>query len=325
MIRKGPIVVVAVLVVMLAVPAHAQTTAPAPAAPPAVRQIDRNDLRRQIYVMEGALTRAVSFGAQQLNREIRSVMPEMIALSGEPQARGVYLDGYGVFFDVGVPILHQSMVWSFRQMLGQDVKGVAEALNVLKQNAKEVNSARRTAIENAIARLELQIGPLADATGSDLGLQTLRPNTPALGVGAASLLGNESSRPPAPTGGGTPSATADANVLEGQTQAQAVPQTIDKKKYMQDPNAINRAYTDAVQRELIEAMLDYSVPMAIAPDEFLTVGARDNMQRDSLAPPDPHEEVVTILLRIKGSDLAAFRAGQIDRAEARKRVQVREF
>jgi hypothetical protein len=324
MIRKGSIVVIAVLVVMLALPAHAQTTESAPAAPAAVRQIDRNDLRRQIYVMEGALTRAVSFGAQQLNREIRSVMPEMIALSGEPQARGVYLDGYGVFFDVGVPILHQSMVWTFRQMLGQDVKGVAEALNVLKQNAKEVNSARRTAIENAIARLELQIGPLADATGSDVGIQTLNPNAPARGVGAASMLGNEGSRPPAPPVAASPPAPSDL-VVQGQTQGQVAQQTFDKKKYLQDPNAINRAYTDAVQRELVEAMLDYSVPMAIAPDEFLTVGARDNMQRDSLAPPDPHEEVVTILLRIKGSDLAAFRAGLIDRAEARKRVEVREF
>ena len=49
------------------------------------------------------------------------------------------------------------------------------------------------------------------------------------------------------------------------------------------------------------------------------------MQRDTLAPPDPYEEIVTILLRIKGADLAAYRAGQIDRDEVRKRVQVREF
>ena len=49
------------------------------------------------------------------------------------------------------------------------------------------------------------------------------------------------------------------------------------------------------------------------------------MQRDNLAPPDPHEEIVTILLRIKGSDLAAYRAGQIDRDQVRKRVQVQEF
>ena len=48
------------------------------------------------------------------------------------------------------------------------------------------------------------------------------------------------------------------------------------------------------------------------------------MQRDSLAPADPYEEVVTILLRIKGADLAAYRAAQIDRDEVRRRVQIRE-
>jgi hypothetical protein len=323
--RTGLIVALAVLIVPLALPAHAQTPATDPTLPAAVRQIDRTELRRQIYVMEGALTRAVSFGAQQLNREIRSVMPEMMAVSGEPQARGVYLDGYGVFFDVGVPILHQSMVWTFRQMLGQDVKGVAEALAVLKQNAKETTGARRTAIENAIARIELQIGPLADSTGSDLGFQSLRPTTPAVGVSSSSILGLEDSKAAAQSAGGNPAARSESAASEDQSQLKGQTQAIDKKKYIQDPNAINRAYTDAVQRELIEAMLDYSIPMAIGPDEFLTVGARDNMQRDSLAPPDPHEEVVTILLRIKGSDLAAFRGGQIDRAEARKRVQVREF
>ena len=47
--------------------------------------------------------------------------------------------------------------------------------------------------------------------------------------------------------------------------------------------------------------------------------------RDSLAPQDPLEEVVTFLLRIKGGDLAAYRAGRIDREEAMKRVQIREF
>ena len=98
------------------------------------------------------------------------------------------------------------------------------------------------------------------------------------------------------------------------------------RKYLQDPNAMNRAYTESVQNALIDAMHRLQrCRCAIRPDEFLTVAARDNMQRDTLAPLDPCEEVVTILLRIKGSDLAAYRAGQIDRAELRKRIEVREF
>jgi hypothetical protein len=106
--------------------------------------------------------------------------------------------------------------------------------------------------------------------------------------------------------------------------AQATARALDRK-YFQDPNAVNRAYTDAVQNALIDTIVDYAVPTAIKPQEFLTIAARDNMQRDTLAPPDPYEEVVTLLLSIKGSDLAAYRAGQIDAAEVRRRVQIREF
>jgi hypothetical protein len=43
-----------------------------------------------------------------------------------------------------------------------------------------------------------------------------------------------------------------------------------------------------------------------------------------LQPGDPYD-ASTILVRIKGSDLAAFRAGEIDRDEARRRVEVKEY
>ena len=97
------------------------------------------------------------------------------------------------------------------------------------------------------------------------------------------------------------------------------------RKYFQDPNAINRAYTESVQNALIETIVEQAHPLAIRPEEFLTIAARDNMQRDTLAPSGSFEEVVTILLRLKGSDLAAYRAGQIDEAELRKRIEIREF
>lgn len=311
MTRTGSIVVAMLLIVTLVASAHAQTQPPAPTAPPGItRPIDRSDLRHQIYVMEGALMRAVAFGAQRLNREIRSVVPEMMTLSGEPQARGVYLDGYGVYFDVGVPILHQSMVWSLRNMLGQDDKGLVDALNVIKQQAKEAQTpATRTALDNAIARIELGLGPLS----SNNKLPQLQFPT-ALSADKSSDKSVEAATVPSevPPTPGIPPPTPPAL------------QQIDRK-YLQDPNAINRAYTTSVQNALVDAMIEYSLPMALGPDEFLTVGARDDMPRDSLAPRDPYEEIVTIVLRIKGSDLAAYRAGHIDRAEARKRVQVREF
>jgi hypothetical protein len=290
------------LILTLASVAHAQTPTPAPTPPPAVtRPVDRNDLRRHVYVMEGALVRAVSFGGQRLSREIKSFVPEMMAVSGEPSARGVYLEGYGVFFDVGVPVLHQSMAWSLRTMLRQDEQGLNQTIEILKQQAKAARTpGERSAIENTITQLELQRNPFGTQGQVP---QLALPRTPAPDAGLGAPVSN-SEAPPAMT--------------------MPAPRTIDFK-YLSDPNAINRAYTDSVQRALIDAMIDFSLPISIAPDEFLTVAARDNMPRDSLAPPDPYEEVVTVLLRIKGSDLAAYRASQIDREEVLKRVQVREF
>src|SRR6187401_345084 len=99
---------------MIAVP----DPVPAP-PPPAQKPINLAEIRHHIYVMEGALARAVDYGAKQLNREILAVMPGVFMLEGEARARGVHLDGYGVFFDVRVPMMRQSMVWSLRMMLDQ--------------------------------------------------------------------------------------------------------------------------------------------------------------------------------------------------------------
>jgi hypothetical protein len=92
--------------------------------------------------------------------------------------------------------------------------------------------------------------------------------------------------------------------------------------WAKDPN---RAYTEAVTRALVDAMIDYSTPMILGPDQWLTVAARDDEGRDSMAPQDPLDEVVTMIYRIKGSDLQAYRTGKIDRDEVRKRVQITQF
>ncbi len=301
MSRTASFFVTVALILTLASVAHAQTPTPTPAptAPPSVaRVVDRSDIRRHVYVMEGALVRAVSFGGQRLTRQIKSVVPEMLAVSGEPHARGVYLENYGVFFDVGVPVLHQSTIWGLQNFLRQDDQGLIQTIEFLRQQSKGARSpAERAAIDNTIRRLEMQKNPFA-------------------GVQTQAQINFPGSTPPADQ--------QIAATTVNETRPAEPERTIDFK-YLTDPNAINRAYTESVQQALIDAMIDFSVPIIIAPEEFLTVAARDNMPRDSLAPPDPYEEVVTVLLRIKGSDLAAYRASQIDRVEVLKRVQVREF
>lgn len=86
-----------------------------------------------------------------------------------------------------------------------------------------------------------------------------------------------------------------------------------------DPHS---SYTEAVKNALIDAMLDYSLPMDIGQDEWLTVAARDS---EGPLTPDEIYDASTILIRVKGSDLATYAADRTRRSEVRGRVQVREF
>ena len=274
-----------------AAPVTAQNVTP-PAAP---KPVSMNDLRHHIYVMEGALARAVDYGAKQLNREIMQAMPGVFMLEGEARARGVHLDGYGVFFDVRVPMMRQSMVWSLRMMLEQDAATRQVALADLKKAIVGVTDpATRANLERSIRQLELQNQPINNSRAEPAGAPQLKSVTPGQVV---ALSENLPSAPPPPA----PRA---------------------ENLWAKDPN---RAYTEAVTRALVDAMIDYSAPMQIGPEQWLTVAARDDEGRDSLAPPDPLEEVVTMIYRIRGTDLQEYRQGRIDRDEVRRRVQVTQF
>jgi uncharacterized protein (DUF2147 family) len=271
------------------------SAAPTAAQDPAAKPVDLGELRHHIYVMEGALARAVNFGASRLTREVRTVIPDLFVLAGEAQARGVYLEGYGVFFDVEVPMLRQSMMWSLRTMMDQDDQATQAAINDLRNYLKGItNPATRASLESALKRLEVQATPVSG----------MQPRSAYRG-GDATV-----------TAQGASPANANTNVAAGAGLAPV------EKAWAQDPN---RAYTESVQRALVDAMLDYGQVMSVQAEQWLTVAARDNERRDSLAPQDPFEEVVTVLLKIKGSDLQAFRSGKIDKEEAKRRVKIGEF
>lgn len=279
-------------------------------APSPPRSIDLVELRHQIYVMEGALSRAVEFGAQQLNRELRTVAPDMFLLAGQAQARGVYLDDYGVFFDVEVPMLRESMMWSLRMMLEQDDATTRAAVADLRRHLQSVSDpAARASLEQALRRLESQALPITNLPRQNADMGANPPVTPGVVL---------------PQGGATGvSAVSPAPAPPPQAAQGAPPaQPAQQPAWLQDPN---RAYSESVIRALIDAMLDFSGPMRLGADEWLTVAARDNARRDALAPQDPYEEIVTVVLRIKGADLQEYRSAKIDKAEARKRVKVGEF
>jgi hypothetical protein len=83
-------------------------------------------------------------------------------------------------------------------------------------------------------------------------------------------------------------------------------------------------YTREVKADLFDSMIEISGHLAVAPDEWLTVAARDNLPRDPLVPGDT-ADFSTVIFRVKGSDLAAFRGNRLSLAEAREKVEVREY
>jgi hypothetical protein len=111
--------------ILMEVPASAQEPqdAPAPAAAQAPRAADRRD---DIRTLEAVLTLAVKSGADKLAVQMRASEPGSLFVIDTGRTRGFDLQGYGVFFDVDVPMMRQSVVWTTRQLTQQDTRAQLE-------------------------------------------------------------------------------------------------------------------------------------------------------------------------------------------------------
>ena len=78
-----------------------------------------------------------------------------------------------------------------------------------------------------------------------------------------------------------------------------------------------------IREALIDAMLEHSRGLELAQSDWLVLAVRRNVERPQLAAADT--DATTMMIRLKGSDLSAFLGGQISRAEARQRMDVRVF
>ncbi len=273
------------LVAVTAAGASGQEVASVGGLAPAPEQMR---VRFQIAAMEGVLERAVQLGARRLSQQVQAVSPDMLVIGGAARAKGFLLDGYGVFFDVDVPALRRSVAWSFRQ-LGRPDGSVDTAITSLRRNLPLVNDpAARREMDEAIQRLSRIVGPMSG---------------PIPGGGAA--------------GARHVSTGAGGDVEVGDNPQSVTPQ---QAAIIDDPGL---AYTNEVKAALVDAMLDYGAPIPIDDDQWLTIAARDD--NDSrLGGGDPYD-VSTIVLRISGADLGAFRAGKLTRDEALAKVVAREY
>jgi hypothetical protein len=281
----------------------ADPTAPGATAPAAVERsrLAGVDARYKVRVMEGVLEKSVSQAALRLNEQLQRVSPDLIQLAGAAHARGYRLEGYGLFFDVEVPAaMRQTMGWTARVMRQQQ-QGVAEALGSLKRITGDLDPKSRAEAERAMHQLELVVRPMPRLRGGQMG--------PPLG---------------GPQGGGAMAANSTAEAPPAPAEAApAAPATPDippaDALLWRNPDL---AYEEQVREALIGAMLEWGALLPLGSDEWLTVAARDN--QDVIMPGNA-PDVVTIILRVKGSDLAARLAGKVPLDELRRRVEVTEF
>jgi hypothetical protein len=125
---------------------------------------------------------------------------------------------------------------------------------------------------------------------------------------------------PLGTPGGVP---GDANAVSARKVSGSAAFAPDTAGDPTDPILSNpeEVFRAEVVQSLIDSMLDHSSALGLAANEWLTVGARRNEVRPRIGPLD--SKAPTFVIRVRGSELAAFRSGQLSREEAIKRVEVR--
>jgi hypothetical protein len=229
--------------VLAASGARAQETPPPqppaqPAAPSTARSNAAGPNLQRIYhirQLEGMLTNAVKAGAASLANQLKVSEPNSLFVTGNARTRGFEIEGYGVFFDVDVPTMMQSVLWS-SQML---------------QQQQYVDFLRRQLAD-----------PSIDENRRRMADFELRRVSRAMNNGQV-----------VPIPGPAPSVAA-GTVVAATTDAAPTPAALAPVVPPPDPRSPDELYTEAIKGALIDAMLSYSFPLQLGDDEWLTIAAR---------------------------------------------------
>jgi len=275
-----------VLGVALASPALAQST---------VRSSEVRQLHYQLDMMERVLEAAVSHGAVVIRDRLQAVAPEApgeLLILDSPRVRGFRLEPYGVFFDVEVPSLNATLTWSLKTLQDSD-SGVQTALNTLRNRLDPADAELQQALQRVAVRV----------SGS---------------AGAGATTAPDPARTGAPTLPNTRRATANPSdrQVSAASLAPVAKPAADPDNILENPN---EAYRNEVIKALSDAMLDYSGALPVNDSEWLTIAARGVYDRPA------GNDATTIMIRVRGVDLAAYRGRQISRDEVLKRIERRVF
>ena len=280
-------------------PPPPQATAPqAPAAAAAptrpvsgVVQMTPEQLQRIYHIrqLEGVLTNAVKAGASTMAYQMQMAEANLY-VSTTARARGFELEGYGVFFDVDVPSMLQSAVYS---------------VQVRQEQLQNVDSLRAMAVD---PKLHPAVRKMAEIELNRqqriLGLMPTPVSPPA-------------AAPQAVAQGMVVAATADAGVAGEAARAAAGAPPVAPLPDLRDPN---ERYTEAIKEKLIDAMLNYGMALRLEDQEWFVIAARAT-SGDLL--PGQLDDAASILLRIKGEDLNAYAQKKISRDEVSKRIEIK--
>jgi hypothetical protein len=114
--------------------------------------------RNHVRIMEGVLVQAVRLGAEEVSKELARFEPAGVTvLSGMPRARGFVLDGHGIFFDVEIPDMNQSVVWSVITVHRE--QQVGNALETLRTALKGLEGPSMQQAQLALAAVEKSVAP----------------------------------------------------------------------------------------------------------------------------------------------------------------------
>jgi len=117
----------------------------------------------------------------------------------------------------------------------------------------------------------------------------------------------------------------EANPVSNRTEMKVDPVPVIPKTAREALKSVmdtGQKYRNEVKLQLTDAMLDFSKNLELKPDEWLSVAARGS---DGALTPGEILQLTTVVLRVKGSDLADYLAGRTTKDEARAKVEVRQF
>ena len=129
-----------------------------PSSEVAAGRAESSQLRYQLRVMERVFEEAVEHSARNFASSMEEATPGAARFMGNTGAHGFRLNGYGLFFDVQIPVLRRSLSWVFRH-LNRGPSELGPALESLRQHMRSFDNVDvRDSLEEALRSIESLVG-----------------------------------------------------------------------------------------------------------------------------------------------------------------------